>query len=123
MRSQAAYELACQGPIRPADSKIPLLYGIKCIEFENPEFTIEVQCVNEYEKYLQTLIHEIGMKLNSSAHCTSIQCIRHSYFTLDNALLKKHWDLQNILTNMQQCRQILSENDHILRQKNVALQR
>lgn len=40
MNSQAGYELAIQGPIRPAESKVPLLYGIKCVHFELPHFTI-----------------------------------------------------------------------------------
>lgn len=122
MQSQAAYELASQGLIRPANSKLPILYGIKCVEFNNPDFTIEIHCVNEYEGYLKALIHEIGMKLRSSAHCTGIQCIRHSYFTIDNALLKKHWNLQNIIENMEQCNKILEEHDDLLRQKNVTLQ-
>lgn len=40
MQSQAAYELATSGLIRPSNSKIPLLYGIKCTHFEAPQFTI-----------------------------------------------------------------------------------
>jgi hypothetical protein len=40
IQSQAAYELAVQGLIKPANSKIPLLYGIKCIHFQPPDFTI-----------------------------------------------------------------------------------
>ncbi|GJQ72587.1 hypothetical protein Trydic_g1252 [Trypoxylus dichotomus] len=82
MQSQTAYELAVQGLIRPATSKTPLIYGIRCVDFKLPEFTIEIQCVNEYETYLQSLIHEIGMKMNSSAHCTSIQFKAIIYLTL-----------------------------------------
>jgi hypothetical protein len=40
IQSQTAYELALQGLIKPANSKIPLLYGIKCIHFQPPDFTI-----------------------------------------------------------------------------------
>lgn len=40
MQSQAAYELAAQGLLRPKDSKIPVIYGIKCVDFSPPEFTI-----------------------------------------------------------------------------------
>lgn len=39
-QSQAAYELALQGMIRPAVSNIPLIYSIRCIEFKRPYFTI-----------------------------------------------------------------------------------
>ncbi|KAJ8947076.1 hypothetical protein NQ318_019971 [Aromia moschata] len=123
MQSQLAYELALRGPIRPANSKLPIIYGLKCVEFEPPHFMIEIQCVNEYETYLASLIHEIGLKLHSTAHCTGIKCIRHSYFTLDDALLMKHWDLQNIITNLEQCNRVLNENDHLVRQESVALRR
>lgn len=73
--------------------------------------------------YLKSLIHDIGMKMNSSAYCVSLQCIRHSYFTLDHALLHRQWNLQNILTNMEQCAKIISRHEHIVSQKSVALQR
>ncbi|XP_066145347.1 pseudouridylate synthase TRUB2, mitochondrial [Euwallacea fornicatus] len=109
MQSQTAYDLAIQGLIRPADKKIPVLYGIKCVEFNPPEFMIEIQCINEYEDYLMHLIHEIGQKLHSTAHCTAIQCIRHSRFTLDHALLMKHLTIPNILDNMKLCSNILDE--------------
>ncbi|XP_050309799.1 pseudouridylate synthase TRUB2, mitochondrial [Anthonomus grandis grandis] len=116
LQSQTAYELAVQGLIRPANSKIPILYGIKCIEFEPPEFTLEIQCINEYEDYLCQLIHEIAQRLHSTAHCTGIQCIRHSRFTLEHALLMKHWNLTNILQSMEYCRTLLKESgDHVPR--------
>lgn len=121
MQSQLAYELAIKGPIRPANSKLPIIYGIKCVEYKGPEFTLEIQCINEYETYLKTLIHEIGVKLHSTAHCTDIKCIRHSCFTLDNALLYKHWTLENILSNMQQNKELLKDNSDLLKQDNIAL--
>ena len=40
MQSQTAYELATQGLIKPADSKIPIIYSIKSVDFKPPEFTI-----------------------------------------------------------------------------------
>lgn len=40
IQSQTAYELAAKGPIRPANPKIPVIYGIKCVEFNLPDFTI-----------------------------------------------------------------------------------
>ncbi|VEN49202.1 unnamed protein product [Callosobruchus maculatus] len=121
MQSQLAYELAAQGPIRPINSKLPIIYGIKCIDYEGPEFTLEIQCINEYETYLVGLIHEIGVRLHSTAHCTAIKCIRHSYFNLDHALLSRHWDLKNILQNIRMCNRILAENEHVLKQTSIAL--
>lgn len=40
IQSQAAYELAAQGPIRPDESNIPLIYSMRCIDFKKPYFTI-----------------------------------------------------------------------------------
>lgn len=40
LQSQAAYDLAVQGLIRPSDRKIPMIYSIKCIDFTPPEFTL-----------------------------------------------------------------------------------
>lgn len=81
----------------------------------------EIQCINEYEMYLKTLIHDIGMQLKSSAHCTAIQCIRHNYFTLDHCLLRKHWTLDNIVKNMEKCNEIIDENEHLLNQNSATL--
>jgi len=94
LQSQAAYELASSGPIRPANTQLPLIYGIKCVDFNPPDFTIEVHCVNEYESYLMGLIHSIGLKLHSLATCFGVKCIRHSFFDLDHTLLMKHWTNQ-----------------------------
>nr|AEE62206.1 unknown [Dendroctonus ponderosae] len=121
MESQAAYDLAKQGLIRPANAKIPIIYGIKCVEFEGPHFTLEIQCVNEYEDYMTHIINEIGLKLRSVAHCTDIQCIRHSRFTLKDALLIKHWTLAGILDNMKTCSDVIKESGDLVHQKSATL--
>lgn len=40
LQSQTAYELAAKGPIRPMDSKTPVIYGVKCVHFDPPDFTL-----------------------------------------------------------------------------------
>lgn len=136
IQSQTAYELAAKGPIRPLDSEIPVIYGIKCVEFNLPDFTIgkmyycnyfphhnlsEIHCINEYEMYLKALIHEIGIKMNSTAHCTALQCLRQSCFTLDHALLRKHWVLEHILTNIEECSKLLKDHQYISKQDSAVL--
>ncbi|XP_030756555.1 mitochondrial mRNA pseudouridine synthase Trub2 [Sitophilus oryzae] len=121
MQSETAYELAVKGLLRPANSKIPVIYGIKCVEFQPPNFTLEIHCINEYETYLMHLVHEIGTKLHSTAHCTALQCIRHGGFTLQHALLMKHWDLANILDNIAICDQILRDTNSNIPQQNATL--
>lgn len=117
LQSQAAYELAVKGLIRPAVSNIPLIYGLKCIDFQKPFFTIEVHAANESEAYLGILIHEIGLQLKTVAHCTQIRCIRNSYFTLEDCLVRRCWNLQSILSSLSKCNTILKDHPEILLQE------
>ncbi|XP_046740601.1 mitochondrial mRNA pseudouridine synthase Trub2 [Diprion similis] len=121
MQSQAAYELAVQGPIRPANRKIPMIYAIKCVAFDLPKFTLEIACINEYEMYLKTLVHELGIQLHSAATCTQIQCFRYGLFTTELALLKKHWDIQSVLDNMEKSQAILDNNKYLVKQDSPTL--
>ena len=121
IQTQEAYDIISKGLTRPKNSEIPVIFSIKCTEFESPYFTIEVQAVNEYQVYLMALISEIAMKLHSTAVCESIQCIRDGYFTVENALLRKHWWLQPIVDNLRFCTKVLQENKHILIEQKAAV--
>ncbi|PSN49976.1 putative tRNA pseudouridine synthase 2 [Blattella germanica] len=123
MQSQTAYDLAVQGLIKPENSKIPLLYSIKCIDFQPPDFTLEVQCINEHEMYLRTLIHDVGMQARSTATCTGLQCIRYDCFTLEHALLRKHWRLQFIIDNVKQNKELLTKTKVKERKESPTLKR
>lgn len=107
IKSQTAYELASKGLIRPAENSPPILYGIKCIDFNLPEFTIEIQCINENEGYLMKLIHEIGLTLRSTAVCTKLRQVQFGPLSVENALLNKHWTLEHIINNIIECRKII----------------
>lgn len=121
IQSQAAYELAVQGLVRPANTNIPMIYNIKCIDFKSPEFTLEIVCINENDMYLKTLVHDLGIQLHSVATCTQIQCFRYALFNLNLALLKKHWELENICNNIDQCNTIINQNKNLLSQDNPIL--
>lgn len=58
------------------------------------------------------LIHDIGMKMNSTAHCIGVQCIRAGRYQLDDALLSKHWTLQHIINNIAHCKKIYEETEN-----------
>lgn len=77
--------------------------------------------INEDEMYLKTLVHDLGMQLHSVATCTQILCFQYALFNLDLALLPKHWELQNILDNIEQCHSILNQNRSLLKQNNPIL--
>lgn len=40
LQSQSAYDLAVKGRVRPDNVTVPVLYSIKCIQFDRPDFTI-----------------------------------------------------------------------------------
>ncbi|KAL4713578.1 hypothetical protein ACJJTC_006166 [Scirpophaga incertulas] len=121
MESQTMFDLASEGLIRPANSKLPVIYGLKCVAFDPPHFTLEVQAVNEYEKYLWTLIHDLGIQLKTAAHCTGVQCIRQGKFDVSLALLRKHWKLEHFIDNMDQCRIVLEEHEQLMRPESAIL--
>ncbi|XP_023230077.1 mitochondrial mRNA pseudouridine synthase Trub2-like [Centruroides sculpturatus] len=110
LESQTAYELASQGIIRPAGKSVALIYNIRCIHFDIPNFTLEVHCINETELYLAQLVHDLGLYLKSCAVCVQLRKIRHGHFTLDHALLRKHWTLEHILNNIQFCRSLVDKD-------------
>ncbi|XP_078282350.1 uncharacterized protein LOC144608452 [Rhinoraja longicauda] len=101
LKSQAAYELACRGMLRPMHKSPPIITGIRCSEFSLPNFTLEVQCVHETQQYLRKIIHEIGLELKSSAVCTRVRRTRDGVFTLDDALIRTDWKLQQISSAVQ----------------------
>lgn len=115
LNSQAAYDLAIKGTIRPNSFKIPVLYGLKCIEYKKPEFTLEIHALNENEEYFGILIHEIGLQLHSVAYCTKIRCIRHGPFHLENSLLRHNWDLQQFMNNMNECNRIIQNHPNLIK--------
>lgn len=56
MQSNTAYEIAKRGLIRPTDNSLPVVYGIKCVQFDRPKFVVEIHAVNEDVVYLGQLI-------------------------------------------------------------------
>jgi len=54
------------------------------------------------------LVNDIGLKLKSNAVCVHTHRVRHGYFTLDDTLLHKDWNIRNIAGNMDNCEQHLT---------------
>nr|CAG4648112.1 EOG090X0AGI [Moina brachiata] len=92
--TQAAYNLAVKGLLRPAVRGPTVLYSIKCVDFSPPNFTLEIHCINEKEGYFPALIHDLGLTLKTTAVCTKIRCIRYGPFTVDDALVRHQWNLE-----------------------------
>lgn len=109
LNSQAAYQMAATGTVRPAEKSPTLVYNIRCLELDLPYFTLEVSCVHETEAYLLQLVHEIGLRLRSCAICHRVRLTRYGVFNTDLALLRKHWTLEYVLRNIQDCRPLVTE--------------
>ncbi|XP_060106728.1 pseudouridylate synthase TRUB2, mitochondrial isoform X1 [Heteronotia binoei] len=104
LKTQEAYELAVRGLIQPMEKSPPLITTIRCLQFAPPEFQLEIHCLHETQQYLRKLVHEIGLELKSTAVCTQVRRIRDGAFTLDDALLRTQWTLQNIQNAILQSR-------------------
>lgn len=114
MQSQAAYELACKGLIRPKNAKEMVIYGIRNTEFTGKTFTLEVQSMNAIESVLANLVLDIAAQLRSVACCTQIRCTRYGYFSYEDSLLRNHWNLQNVLQSMHECEKIWKKYPHMM---------
>lgn len=77
----------------------------------------EIHACNETEDYLGILINDIAINLKSLAHCTQARCIRESHFTLDDALVKRHWNVEAIVANLKRCKEIIAKHPDIIRQR------
>lgn len=121
VQSQAAYELAAGGLIRPADSRQPLVYGLRCVHFERPNFTLEVHALNESEAYFGQLVQEIGIQLHTVAHCTGVRCVRHGHFDVDGALLRGSWTVQGCVDSLERNRRLVERYPEMLRQVDVRM--
>ena len=107
--SQAAYEIASKGMIRPSNrNTMPLIYSLKCVHFDPPHFTLEIHVINENILYLKQLAHYIGLNIKTNACVSSIRCTRYGPFTIDEALLEKHWLAEHIINNIYDCRPLCS---------------
>ncbi|XP_042364066.1 mitochondrial mRNA pseudouridine synthase TRUB2 [Plectropomus leopardus] len=102
MRTQEAYEMAVKGSLGPEGKSQPILTGLRCIHFQPPNFTLEVQCLNETQKYLCKVVHEIGLELRSTAVCKGVRRTRDGAFTLRDALTHHHWTAPDVMQAIRQ---------------------
>lgn len=109
--SQEAYELASRGLVRPDVQQAgPVVFGMKCIHFEPPEFVLEIHSANENCIYLRRIVHLLAAEMKTGAVCTQVRRIRYGRFTLAHALLQKHWKSEHILDSIENCRDLLQQN-------------
>ena len=109
-QSQELYDSLVAGLLRPKEILTPIFYSYKLVEFNPPEFTIEVYCINENESSLMNTIHNLGISLRSLATCTALKCVKYGFFSISDALLKKEWKIENIVNNMNLCFKLFEDH-------------
>jgi len=62
----------------------------------------EVQCLNETQKYLRKVVHEIGLELRSTAVCKGVRRTRDGLFTVQEALTRNHWTAADVMRAIQE---------------------
>lgn len=108
IRTQEAYDMAAKGLIRPPKGKTaPVIYALRLTDFSPPYFTLEIECINEFDEYLFGIINEIGLKLKASAMCTGLRLKRYGPFTVEHSLLMKHWTSEHIIQNIKICKPLV----------------
>jgi len=113
-QSQEAYELASKGPLRPTVTTDPLIYSIRCTHWDLPKFSVKIQCVGDDHRFILDLISELGIRMKTFAHTTSLRCSQVSVWTADQCLLPQQFTLQTILQNIQHNSIIIENNRQLL---------
>ncbi|XP_024283458.1 mitochondrial mRNA pseudouridine synthase TRUB2 [Oncorhynchus tshawytscha] len=104
MSTQGAYELAVKGELRPDGKSPPIMTGLRLLHFQPPHFTLEVQCLNETQRYLCRILHEVGLELRSTAVCKGVRRTRDGPFTIQHALTHQHWTSPDVIQAIRQYR-------------------
>lgn len=96
MQGKKLYELARQGKTVER-SAVSVQVSIVCTRYEYPEVDIQVVCSKG--TYIRSLAHDIGQKLGTGAHLSSLTRLRSGTFSLEHAvpeekLLDPSFDLQ-----------------------------
>lgn len=90
--------------MRNIESKIYLVTSFVLHDTSRALPFTEVQCLNETQKYLRKVVHEIGLELRSTAACKGVRRTRDGFFTLQDALTRNHWSAADILQAVQKYR-------------------
>lgn len=113
IKSQEAYDLAVQGPVKPASLSDTLIYGIRVRNYSPPEFKLDIQYIGENHRFLLDLVSEIGIRCKTFAHTKKFRVGQVGWFTADTALVPQEFSLQSVLQNMHTCQTIIDRNGGI----------
>eukprot|EP01038_Epipyxis_sp_PR26KG_P008926 gene8926-12037_t len=100
------YELARQGIEVEREARNLTVYRLSLIEdIKIPEFGLIIECSGGF--YVRSLISDIGRKAKSAAYMTELLRTKQGPFTLDDCLLQKDWNTNNICNHIIKCSSIV----------------
>ncbi|ODN05627.1 putative tRNA pseudouridine synthase 1 [Orchesella cincta] len=86
--------------VQPRD-RLVRCYSAECTDFSPPFFTAHVRCGGGF--YIRSLVHDLGIALNTCAHVRQLQRTQQGPFTLPDCLNENEWTLSNILESVMYC--------------------
>lgn len=70
--------------------------------------------MNETQRFLRKLVHEVGLELRTNAVCTKVRRTRDGPFKMEDALTHHHWTADDIIpaiANFRRTTQKIQKND------------
>ncbi|CAD5230763.1 unnamed protein product [Bursaphelenchus okinawaensis] len=121
MQSEEAFELARQGAARPRIIGSPVIYGLRLLKFDFPNFELQMNVVCENDVFLREFVHEIGCSMGSLARPTKIHRVRVGPLLRSHALLDCHFQLANILKNLKMTTRIIEMEKRVRAEPTVKM--
>jgi len=125
LQTQAAYEAAVRGPIRPQrpligeDGEDLFVYGLRCVAYGHPDLEFEFNAFVESGNEVVQLVAELGRKLKAGAVVQQIRCIRYGHFDLSHALVERQVGLESVIENISALGHVLNDKGGLRRSKHL----
>lgn len=62
--------------------------------------------MNETQRFLRKMVHEVGLELHTNAFCTRVRRTRDGPFKMEDALTHHHWTAEDIIPAIANFRRI-----------------
>ncbi|KAF8570980.1 tRNA pseudouridine synthase 2 [Paragonimus westermani] len=69
--------------------RAPYVNSLKCVNFEPPFFTLELQVAHETQQFFIDLVSNLGPRLRAATLLSGLRRVRHGRLTIEDALLLK----------------------------------
>lgn len=59
--------------------------------------------------YVRSIIHDLGITLNTKAHCTKLIRTKQGIIALNDVLYEKNWEGNKLIENMRQIQKLIEK--------------